>query len=131
MCAVHRFAFWLVAMIFVSMSGAAHSQIAIDVADDVVAPEGAVLRGLDRITGITRDFTIPPGETFLYERLEISLTECRFPNGKAEVEGSAYLVVRDVREQEPSFEAWMFASSPALSSLDHPRYDVWLLRCKI
>jgi hypothetical protein len=23
----------------------------------------------------------------------------------------------------------MVASSPALSALDHPRYDVWVLRC--
>jgi hypothetical protein len=24
----------------------------------------------------------------------------------------------------------MFASSPALSALDHPRYDVWVLGCE-
>jgi hypothetical protein len=23
----------------------------------------------------------------------------------------------------------MVASSPALSALDHPRYDVWVMRC--
>ena len=27
------------------------------------------------------------------------------------------------------FDGWMIASSPALSALDHPRYDVWVLRC--
>lgn len=25
----------------------------------------------------------------------------------------------------------MTASSPALSALDHPRYDVWVLRCDV
>jgi hypothetical protein len=25
----------------------------------------------------------------------------------------------------------MIASSPAISALDHPRYDVWVLRCII
>ncbi|MGB0800115.1 MAG: DUF2155 domain-containing protein, partial [Planktomarina sp.] len=25
---------------------------------------------------------------------------------------------------------WMVASSPALNALEHPRYDIWVLRCK-
>ena len=28
------------------------------------------------------------------------------------------------------FTGWMFAGSPSLHALDHPVYDVWLLRCK-
>ena len=28
------------------------------------------------------------------------------------------------------FSGWMFASSPALSALDHPVYDIWVLECK-
>ncbi len=27
------------------------------------------------------------------------------------------------------FSGWMFASSPALSSLEHPVYDIWVLDC--
>ena len=27
------------------------------------------------------------------------------------------------------FSGWMFASSPTLNSLEHPVYDVWVLRC--
>jgi len=30
---------------------------------------------------------------------------------------------------KPVFKGWMIASSPALNALDHPRYDVWVLRC--
>jgi hypothetical protein len=30
---------------------------------------------------------------------------------------------------DPVFSGWMVASSPALSALDHPRYDVWVLNC--
>ena len=32
-------------------------------------------------------------------------------------------------EARQIFKGWMFASSPALSALDHPRYDVWVLSC--
>ena len=28
------------------------------------------------------------------------------------------------------FRGWMFASSPALNSLEHPVYDVWVIDCK-
>ena len=31
--------------------------------------------------------------------------------------------------ETPLFSGWMLASSPALSALDHPRYDVWVLSC--
>ena len=39
--------------------------------------------------------------------------------------------IRDIREEEARFYGWMFASSPALSALDHPRYDIWVLKCRI
>ena len=28
------------------------------------------------------------------------------------------------------FSGWMFASSPAVSALEHPVYDVWVTDCK-
>lgn len=43
------------------------------------------------------------------------------------------------RSNEPSgdgepgemlFSGWMFASSPGLSALEHPVYDVWVIRCR-
>jgi hypothetical protein len=29
----------------------------------------------------------------------------------------------------PVFQGWLIGSAPALHALDHPRYDVWVLRC--
>ena len=31
--------------------------------------------------------------------------------------------------EERLFSGWMFASSPGLSALEHPVYDVWVIRC--
>jgi hypothetical protein len=28
------------------------------------------------------------------------------------------------------FSGWMFAQSPALSALEHPVYDIWVVDCK-
>ncbi|WP_233350527.1 DUF2155 domain-containing protein [Henriciella barbarensis] len=30
----------------------------------------------------------------------------------------------------PLFSGWMFASTPGLSALEHPVYDVWVIRCR-
>ncbi|MEE9208857.1 MAG: DUF2155 domain-containing protein, partial [Kiloniellales bacterium] len=29
------------------------------------------------------------------------------------------------------FSGWMFASSPAVSAMEHPVYDVWVIDCRM
>lgn len=91
---------------------------------------GAILRGLDRITGAVNNFSMTEGETLEFERLEITLEACRYPVGDINSDAYALLKIRDIRNDEPSYYGWMFASSPALSALDHSRYDVWVLTCE-
>ena len=31
--------------------------------------------------------------------------------------------------QHQVFSGWMFSSSPALAALDHPVFDIWVIRC--
>jgi len=88
------------------------------------------LRALDIITGEVQDFDVKVGETRTYERLTIQVDECRYPVANPSADAFAYLVIQDIREDQPRFEGWMIASSPALSAMDHPRYDVWVLACK-
>lgn len=90
----------------------------------------ANLRGLDRINGTVQDFTMNVGDTAQYERLEITLNACRYPQGDINADAFAQLTIRDIREDFDRFTGWMFASSPALSALDHPRYDIWVLSCQ-
>lgn len=97
----------------------------------VVASDGAVLRALDTVTGKLVDIDVTVGETAVFERLAITLSECRYPEENPAGDAFALLKIRDVREEDARFEGWMVASSPALSSMDHPRYDVWVLRCRI
>jgi len=94
-----------------------------------VAPGGAVLRALDRLDNKLVDFTLEPGQTKQLGRIMVSLGECRYPVGNPAGDAFAYLVIRDINVDKPVFKGWMIASSPALNALDHPRYDVWVLRC--
>ncbi len=97
---------------------------------EVSEASGAVLRGLDKIAGEATDLTLKVGETIGYGRLQITLGDCRYPFGNLSGDAFAWLVIRDQKNPENVlFEGWMVASSPALNALDHPRYDVWVIRC--
>lgn len=90
---------------------------------------GAVVRWLDKVSGVTGDLELSRGQTGQAGRLTILLDECRYPAEGQPTEAFAHLVIRDQLRQEPVFSGWMMAEAPALSALDHHRYDVWVLRC--
>ncbi|WP_252731378.1 DUF2155 domain-containing protein [Lentibacter algarum] len=99
-------------------------------AESVTVGTGAVLRGLDKVSGKTTDIELANGTTTEYGRLVISLGECRYPEGNASGDAYAFLTVRDKGATENAFSGWMVASAPSLNALDHSRYDVWVTRCK-
>ncbi len=93
--------------------------------------EGAFLRGLDKLSGAVADIDLIPGQTTDFGRLQVTLGECRYPEDNPSGDAFAYLVIRSADEDMPVFQGWMIASSPALNAMDHARYDVWVMRCKI
>ncbi|PZX19768.1 hypothetical protein LX81_00229 [Palleronia aestuarii] len=106
-------------------AAAASAQIDTRVAE---AP-GAVLRGLDKMTGAVRDLSVEVGETTALGRLQVTLGECRYPENNPAGNAFAYLVIRETGVDQPTFAGWMIAASPALNALEHPRYDLWVMRC--
>lgn len=91
---------------------------------------GARLRQLDKMTGATRSFDLQAGGEIRVDRLRIELETCRAPDDNAQHGTKAFLRIWDTKDAaEPAFSGWMFAESPALSALDHPRYDVWVMSC--
>jgi hypothetical protein len=95
---------------------------------DAVAATSVHLRGLDTLNGQARDIIARVGETVTLGHLVIVVHTCRVPVN-TDGEAMVFLTITDTREAEPRFSGWMFASSPALSALDHPRYDVWVQSC--
>ena len=96
----------------------------------VLEAPGAVLRTLDKTVGRTTDIDIASGQTVSIGRIAVRLIECRYPEDTPEAEAYAQIQVLDLDGVE-LFNGWMIASSPALVALEHPRYDVWVLRCRI
>lgn len=90
---------------------------------------GAQMRGIDKITGEIYDLTIDTGQTAQLDRLFITLNSCRYPIGNPAGDAYASLIVTEAPQEEVVFSGWMIASSPALSAMEHPRYDIWVIRC--
>lgn len=89
----------------------------------------AILRGLDKVNGHHADIEVQVGGSAEIYGLIVTLAECRYPVANPTGDAYAYLTIRDPLSGEVFFDGWMIASSPALSALDHARYDVWVIRC--
>ena len=93
----------------------------------------AVLQGLDKVTARVLTIEAPVGEVVTFGALEIIARTCDKRPPEETPESSAFLDIWEVRHGEPAvslFRGWMFASSPALSGMEHPVYDVWVLDCR-
>ena len=99
-------------------------------AQEVASAGGAILRALDKNTGITEDLDVLAGDSVDFGRLNVTVSDCRYPVDDPTSNAFAHLAIADRRSGKTEFSGWMVAASPALSALDDPRYDVWLLRCK-
>ena len=99
-------------------------------AQKVSSAPAAVLRGLDKLDGSVTDIELKTGETRDFGRLNITLGDCRYPEGNPAGNAFAYLTIRKTGTDKPVFQGWMIAAAPALDALDDARYDVWVLHCK-
>ena len=91
--------------------------------------QGGSLRFLDKLTSETGDVTLDRGQSAKFGRLLVRLDSCRYPVANPAADSEAYLTILEETTGLELFSGWMLASSPALSALDHPRYDVWVLSC--
>jgi hypothetical protein len=92
-----------------------------------------VLRGLDKVVGRVSTLEVPIGTLARFENLEIIARKCWKSRPEDQPENAALLEIREVKAGEPPkqlFLGWMFSSSPAISSLEHPVYDITVLSCE-
>jgi hypothetical protein len=90
------------------------------------------LRGVDKITARVTDIKAPMNKPLRFGSLEITPRTCSKRPPEETPEVTAFLEIADVKadgSRQKLFSGWMFASSPALSALEHPVYDVWVIDC--
>jgi hypothetical protein len=103
----------------------------------VVDNQTALLQGLDKVTARVSPIRAPLGIPTYFGTLEIVARSCRETPPTEPPESAAFLEIRELppasdAEAPPIdlFSGWMFASSPAVSALEHPVYDVWVVDCE-
>jgi hypothetical protein len=102
-------------------------------AGPAAAQQVALLQGLDKITARISTFEAPLGEAVRFGTFEIVARACEKRPPEEPPESAAFLEIVDLRpdaEAVKLFTGWMFASSPALSAVEHPVYDVWVIDCR-
>lgn len=90
------------------------------------------LQSLDKVTARTMTFEAKVGSTVKFGSLYIKAQSCRKTSDMEQPEAAAFLQIWENPEEGEAqwvFSGWMFASSPGLSPIDHPIYDVWVLDC--
>ena len=93
----------------------------------------AVLQGLDKITARISTIETPVGAPVRFGTLEIVVHHCETRPPEEPPETAAFIDIYELRPNEDAeqvFTGWMFASSPALSALEHAVYDVWVVDCR-
>ena len=100
----------------------------------------AIIQAIDKITAETMRFEVEVGgrPVRFGQALTFSAKACEVSAPDEQTEDAvAYLDVtiqpRGVlqgNEPRQVFRGWMFASSPAVSGLQHPIYDAWVVGCK-
>jgi hypothetical protein len=112
------------------LAGAAHAE------GPVLDHRVAVLQGLDKVTARVSTIQAPLEQPTQFGTLEVIAHACRETPPTEPPESAAFL---EIRELPPAsdvdgtpvdlFSGWMFASSPAVSALEHPVYDIWVIDC--
>ena len=114
--------------------------------EEVIAPARrqrrrvAIVEAIDKITAESMRFEVEVGgRPVRFQRtLIFTARACEVSAADEQVlDAVAYMEVSlqprgviQVNEPRQIFRGWMFASSPAVSGLQHPIYDAWIVGCK-
>ena len=97
--------------------------------------ETASLQALDKITARISTLTAPINQPVTFGTLSVTVHRCAYHPPEETPEDAAFLEIMDkghdlTQPPKPVFAGWVFSSSPAVSAMEHPVYDITLLSCK-
>ena len=103
-------------------------------ASNWIVSQTAELQLLDKITARISTKKVQVGGGTEFGTLELRVYHCAYRPPEEPPENAAFIVIYDNgygdrKLRKALFSGWMFASSPAISGLEHPVYDVTLLSC--
>lgn len=97
-----------------------------------ISTNTAQMQAMDKITGRVSVINVPVNVEVKFGSFSVLVRDCRTRSPEETPENFAFVDVADTvngNEQVNIFKGWMLSSSPALNAIEHPVYDVWLLKC--
>ena len=89
---------------------------------------------LDKITAEVKNVNVEVNKSIQYETLRIEIYAC-FKRPPEEIPENYVLlkIYDDIQKLDDQliYQGWMISSSPEVTPLEHPIYDLWLKDCKI
>ena len=92
----------------------------------------ARMQAMDKITGKVSEIDVPVNGEVKFGSFSITVRACATRPPEETPENYAFVDIIDdynIKTKVNVFRGWMFSSSPALNAVEHPIYDVWLLKC--
>lgn len=92
-----------------------------------------VFDGLNKVTARIVELDAPIGKPTEFGALVITPRACQKAPPEEPPESAVFVEIAEHKPGEAPrqlFSGWMFASSPGLSALDHPIYDLWVVDCR-
>lgn len=102
---------------------------------DTKTPRTIALRVLNKVTARAETLVLKPGEEVEFGKLRIRAQNCYRSVPTSQPDSVALLDIKehipDQQELKELFHGWMYASSPSITALEHPVYDVALADCRM
>lgn len=97
-----------------------------------ISKNTAQMQAMDKITGRVSVIEVPVNGEVAFGSFSIVVRDCKTTPPEETPENYAFVDVADSsfgKMQFNIFKGWMMSSSPVLNAVEHPIYDVWLLKC--
>ena len=134
--------FWLFILILLfPFEVLAENKVNTDQIDQSNFANIAILQGLDKITGRSSQIKIKIGQEVRFGKLSIIMHKCWKSPADQRPENKILLEIyedsvnktennsKDKNGRNRIFYGWIFSSSPSISGLEHPVYDITALKC--
>lgn len=92
----------------------------------------AQMQAMDKVTGRVKVIEVPVNGNVNFGTFSILVRDCQTRPPEETPENYAFVDVLDNNTDGTKvniFRGWMMSSTPSLNAVEHPIYDVWLLKC--
>lgn len=99
------------------------------VADAYVNRDVAVVRIMNKDAGKVQEVKIPVGQEFRFKKMYVNVRSCKQTDPFQAEDFYTFLEISE-HEKGKIFGGWMSRNEPGQNPLQHPDYDIWLVKCE-